>query len=372
MALSTKKKIVISLCGFAVLLTVILVPVLVIQSNKEEKATQQANEALAEAEREARLAKFHMYADTAHEALEQIRAFANENGVRLPLFEDLTAKPVKKSPKICVGIQTAARQASPINYVEQTVGALLARMSLPADDVYIHVFNVQNVSVPHKDIETVADLVPVTRAKGKLPETLVVKMRPQFAEAHDHREAMRALKKIGCQYPILIEDDALPQEGWLDMVRMAINQLEERGTDWFVVKLYVSHEPGYERENTDYVGITDYDQTFNGVAMMYNPLHMLNYGDALVHHTREVMAGRLDEKLYEFKDTYLNNYQKDTGMKVEAFEPPIFQHTGIYSSVNVRPLDKFDWYMESREFVSQDLPILFNASMWQGLVKTMA
>jgi hypothetical protein len=117
----------------------------------------------------------------------------------------------------------------------------------------------------------------------------------------------------------LIEDDALPQEGWLDMVRLAIDQLEKRGSDWFVVKLYVSREPGNERKFHTYVGVTDYDQTFNGVAMMYNPRHMLEYGDALVHHTREVMAGRLDMKLYEFKDTYMNNYQIDTGLEVESF-----------------------------------------------------
>ncbi len=103
------------------------------------------------------------------------------------------------------------------------------------------------------------------------------------------------------------------------MVRLAIDQLEKRGSDWFVVKLYVSREPGNERKFHTYVGVTDYDQTFNGVAMMYNPRHMLEYGDALVHHTREVMAGRLDMKLYEFKDTYMNNYQIDTGLEVESF-----------------------------------------------------
>lgn len=243
---------------------------------------------------------------------------------------------------------------------------------MPADDVYIHVFNVQNLSLPHKDVEAVADLVPVTRTKGKLPKNILLPMIPQFAEAHDHREAMRVFKKMGCQYPILIEDDALPQEGWLDMVRKAIDQLEKRGTDWFVVKLYVSHEPGYERKNTKYVGITDYDQTFNGVAMMYNPRHMLEYGDALVHHTREVMAGRLDKKLYQFKDTYMNIYQKESGLNVLAFEPPVFQHTGIHSSVNARPQNTFPWYMESREFVSQDLPIVFNATMWEDLLKKKA
>lgn len=124
MALTKKSKIIIALCGIAVLLTVILVPVLVVRKDNENKAIQKANEALAESEREARLKKFHMYADTAHESLERIRAFMTENGLKLPIFENLAGKEFKKGPRVCVGIQTAARQASPINYVEQTVGAL--------------------------------------------------------------------------------------------------------------------------------------------------------------------------------------------------------------------------------------------------------
>lgn len=178
---------------------VILVPFLVSQANKNKEEEQLASDTIAETEREARSAKFHMDADTARDSLNQIRAFAAENGIEVPLFPDLSTKPPNKAPKICFGIQTAARQALPINYPEQTVGAIVARMSMPADDVHIHVFNVQNLSTPHKDVDAIADLVPVTRTKGELPQTLVVPMIPQFAEAHDHREAMRVLDKIGCK-----------------------------------------------------------------------------------------------------------------------------------------------------------------------------
>ena len=320
--------------------------------------------------RQARLAKFHMYANTAHNALEEARAFLSENGVKLPLFKDLSKEVRPKDalgPRICIGIQTAGRKASPINYLEQTVSALLTRMQLPDKDVYIHVFNVHNRSEHHKDIDTIADIVPVTSVKGELPQTIKVPMVPQFIESHDHREAMRVLDKIGCQYPILIEDDALPQEGWVDQIRDAIDQLENRGTDWFVVKLYIARAPKDERQDKSYVGLTDFDQGFNGVALMYNRKYMLEYGDSLVFHTREVMAGRLEMKLHEFKDTYMHVFKK-AGYPLEAYEPPIFQHTGIYSSVSVRPLDKFPWFMESREFVSEGKPIIFNPRLWSKLV----
>lgn len=291
------------------------------------------------------------------------------NGIPGPLFQDLSQLNVKSNPKVCLGIQSAGRAASPINYLEQTVGALLARMSFPFDDVYIHVFDVDPGEQGHKGIAAVSDLVPVTKTKGELPppDEIEVPMVPQFAESHDHREAMRVFDRIGCQYPILIEDDALPQEGWLDNVRKAIEQLEKRGTDWFVVKLYVAREPHNGRLDPTYVGITDYDQTFNGIALMYNAKHMLEYGDELVQHTRDVMSGRLDKKFYEFKDTYMNVYKIKKGVKIEAFEPPIFQHTGIYSSVNVRPLDEFPFGKESDEFSSQGKPIVFNPTLWQGL-----
>ena len=370
MAISKKNKIIIGLSAAVVVTGIILIPILLTRDSSEVGGTNGSSgeENDPESVRLARLAKFHMYADTAKQSLDEARAFLKENGIPLPLFRDLSNTAIKTGPKICIGIQTAGRKSSPINYVEQTVGALLARMEMPQNDVYIHVFNVHNSSEVHKDVESIQDLVPVTRTKGTLPKTLAVEYQPQFAEAHDHREAIRVLKRIGCQYPILIEDDALPQEGWLDRVRQAIKELEERDKDWFLIKMYISREPGYERKDQSYVGITSHDQTFNGVAMMYNPKYMLDYGDSLVNHTRLVMAGKLDKMFYEFKDTWLNIYQADHKLKVEAFEPPIFQHTGIYSSVNMRPLEKFPWFMESREFVSQDLPIVFNATMWQGLI----
>lgn len=243
-------------------------------------------------------------------------------------------------------------------------------MPLPADDVYIHVFDVQSPGIVHKDLDAVRDLLPITKTKGQLPpsDEIKIPMIPQFQEAHDHREAMRVFARIGCEYPILIEDDALPQEGWLENVRKAIDQLEKRGTDWFVVKLYVAREKTKPREDPSYVGITDYDQEFNSIALMYNPKHMLEYGDDLVQHTRDVMAGRLDKEWYMFKDTYMNVFKKKTRMIVESFQPPIFQHTGIYSCVNTRPLDEFPFGMESHEFTSQGKPIHFNPALWQGLV----
>ena len=235
----------------------------------------------------------------------------------------------------------------------------------PADDVYIHVFNVQPAGEIHKDLEAVSDMLPVSRP----PEEKVVPMIPQYEEGHDNRVAMRFFDSIGCQYPIFKEDDSLPQEVWLEMVREAIRQLEKRYKDWFLVKLYVARPYDAERPDKSYVGITDYDQEFNGVAFLYNPKYMLIYGDSLVEHTRDVMTGKLDFKEYLFKDTYLNLFQKKMNLKVEAFGPPIFQHTGVILSVNKRPLDEFPFGMESREFASQGKPIIFDETLWAGLVR---
>jgi hypothetical protein len=59
-----------------------------------------------------------MYAETAHQSLDDIRAFMDTHKIKAPLFADLSTRSDKPSPKICIGIQTANRAASPINYLE--------------------------------------------------------------------------------------------------------------------------------------------------------------------------------------------------------------------------------------------------------------
>ena len=50
-----------------------------------------------------------------------------------------------------------------------------------------------------------------------------------------------------------------------------------------------------------------------------------------------------------------------------SFDPVVFQHTGVYSSVMDREVDEYSvnlWYMSAKDFESEGVPIRFYAGSW--------
>ena len=316
------------------------------------------------------LAKYFMYDLTAKEALFEMNAWLYENKYTLPLFEDRLAADYKntKSPKICISVTSARRQGSPFSYVAQAVSSLINRMNFKAnkEDLYIHVFNVDSEPDLHSDIEMIKNVVPVTKIKARADLSVGdFPIQSHYHENLDNAQIMRHLHAIGCQYPILIEDDAMAEENWFESILLAIEQLKtrEKPDNWFVIKLFVARSfyPQLKAR-----GINSYDPRFNTVAMMINRDETLKFADALENMVTQTIAKR-DHSLHFPKDLFLDAYSQKHHLRVEAFEPVIFQHTGIYSSVASRGIDEESvnsWIMFSKYFESEGKPIKFEKSSW--------
>lgn len=67
---------------------------------------------------------------------------------------------------------------------------------------------------------------------------------------------------------------------------------------------------------------------------------------------------------FEAKDIFMGKFKRDTGLPIESFEPGPFQHTGLYSSRGARNIRNFAWYMASKNFESENKPVLFDPSSW--------
>ena len=316
----------------------------------------------------------YLYDSSAKQALLDLTSWLNHQGkIRLPLFENritVTAS-TKQSPdpKICVSLASKRREGSPIAYLVQAVSALLNRMqwTVHKDIVYIHVFNVDNEPEKHLEVDLVKHLVPVTNLKVPIERNGDFPIEQDYHESLDNAVILRNLYKIGCQYPILLEDDALATENWVESVLLAIEQLEGRKNsrrDWFVVKLFVAR-PSYPTPITK--GVNPYDPTFNTVAVMISRKFMIHFAEALERTVSEAVANK-DDKHHLPKDLLLNRLHAEEGLPLEAFEPVVFQHTGVYSSVGKRELDEAhatSWIMFSEYFESEGKPITFDSKMWE-------
>ena len=307
------------------------------------------------------LEKFFNYDSSSKLAILDITRFMFRRNIPVPLFENVISPSNENGPKkrICVTITTARRQNTPLSYLAQTVAALITRMKMPisVSKVSIHVFNVDNEPEKHDDVDLVRHLVPVTRLKVRRNVRY-----PKQQESLDFTHLLRLLAASSCEYAILLEDDALADENWLDLVEYAISQLEER--DWFVVKLY-SARPEYlfpQRPR-----ITNYDQGYNTVAMLLNKEYMTEFADALDAHMDECLTRSTNSDKCSPKDIFMEDFAAKKRLKMQAFEPVIFQHTGVYSSISKREISSrftFDWGMESSSFQSENVPIVFDSAKW--------
>jgi hypothetical protein len=298
----------------------------------------------------------------------------HQDRVKLPLFPDPLLSGAG-NPKVCVSIATKRREQSPISYLVQGVSSLLNRMSTlqRRDSVYLHVFNVDNEPEKHTDVHLIRHLVPVSNVKVPIQPNGDFPIQSHYHENLDYADIMRHLYRIGCEYPIMIEDDALATEKWDDLVFLAIEELEARGNrqDWFVVKLFVArtHYPPLSRK-----GINSYDPRFNNVAFMMNRNRILQFADELEDMVRETVAKK-DHNLNSPKDLFMDSFSRKYSLPIEAFEPVAFQHTGAYSSLQLRDMTRervTSWIMFSKYFESEGKPVIFDPLRWEVLISTVS
>jgi hypothetical protein len=186
---------------------------------------------------------------------------------------------------------------------------------------------------------------------------------PKLQEDLDNAQVMKMFNKVGCRYPIFLEDDAIADENWYDMLQTAINQLDTM-KDWFAVKLFVAR---YQRNYKALrAGINSYDQGFNTVSVLMNPSHVEPFATELEQMVLDTLVHQ-DEQLFYSKDHFYNKYREKYGLSMHAFEPVIFQHVGLFSSLANRTND-YDhanaWYFSSSDFSSDGKPIVFNTEKW--------
>ena len=317
------------------------------------------------------LREHQLYDSSAKQALIELATWLFENNVPVPLFQDRVTgdssnDPSDPKPKICVSIASARRKGSPFSSLIQAVSAILNRMNYAKykDEVYIHVFNVDSEPRENTEADIVKYFVPVSDANipVELPEGLP--MDSHFRENLDNAYIIRTFARIGCEHSIILEDDSLATNDWMDSVSLALEQLMTVSPDsWFMLRLYVAHStypPLFSR------GINYYDPLFNMVACLLNNKYMISFAEELESNVAKAIEKR-DPKENLPKDLAANSFVSSHGLINLAFEPVIFQHTGVYSSVVDRKVDEEsvkNWIMFSEYFDAKGQPIVFNAQLW--------
>jgi hypothetical protein len=301
--------------------------------------------------------KFVSYDATAKQALSDLKKYIHSHSMELPLFRERGTP----KPRICVGIQTTNRPRSPFSYVVQALTSLLVRMNYRQNknDVHIHVFNMEKNPQEHKDIHLIEGLVPITHVHKELPGLHLRSSEARKGqEGLDHSVILHHFINEGCQYPILIEDDAIAAENWVDSVNQAIKELP---TDWFIIKLFSSRWAPWVAPKRK--GISNYNQRFSAVAYMINPNYMASFGDEMIDMIRRAHGKKPG---IAPKDVFMNDFAFQKHLEIKSFEPSIFQHTGIFTSVGNAPAVRFftDWYAQTPAFESEGRPIVFDPRQW--------
>jgi hypothetical protein len=307
---------------------------------------------------------FFTYDISAKQSLVDLYSFVKHNALELPLFQNRLSTAFDGSvPIVCAIVLTQRRQNAWSSYLVQTISGLLNRMNYMKykESVYVHVVNVDQHPANHTELNLIRDLVPVTSLFHKLNGSFDIPSKLQ--EASDYSKIIRMFDKIGCQYPILVEDDALAQVDWMDEVMTAINGINANySTSWFATKLF------NKRDELEKVGINKWPHMYYTVAVLFNPNSWLLYADEL----DALVARSLKQGWFEntAKDHILDEAAIKAGQIMLSYDPVIFQHTGLASSLGKVYMDDFGETEVlnnprfSNFFPSNGLPIIFNESHW--------
>jgi len=298
---------------------------------------------------------FAMYQQSAVNSLKLLKDIIDKSGHTQTLLSDSTPQ----SPaELCVGILTARRQGSQTAYLTQLVGSLVTRMDLPQADVSIHVFNVDANPSEHVELKNVPSFISVSNIKAPAPLSREQgKLDPKFQEILDYAAVLRKLEAAGCRSSLLLEDDALAGESWKDQVEESLRQVRSQYSKWLFVRLYAPRD--FARVPRGQQRLYNY-KTYSTVAVLFNGKETSRMADEFEKHIEEVLQGKA---IFKPKDALLNAYSEGSGFPSLSFEPVVFQHTGIHSTVCKRDLEKgYPLYMSARNFKSEGSPVYLDRS----------
>jgi hypothetical protein len=334
---------------------------------------------------ESHLEKYVLYDLSAKQALMDLANFLFETRKSLPLSKNLVDYEIQAgdSPNICLGIVTARRPGAPFSYLLQAVSSILNRMNhvvKSPNNIFIHIFNVDNEPDMHSEVDIAKFFLPVTTLKEPVPdaETIPagVTIDRHINENLDNAAIIRLFHKKDCRIPIIIEDDSIATTNWVDAVLRAAEQISAKvqsrqlsDSSWFMTRLFVARQH-YPPQKPD--GINDYDPMFNTVALYFNRHYMLDAAKELEQSVKDAIAKHEYDQEHpldvKHKDLVIADYARKRGAKMLSYEPVIFQHTGIFSSVSKREQDVEsvnNWIMASRLFDADGVPIQFDRNLWE-------
>jgi hypothetical protein len=176
------------------------------------------------------------------------------------------------------------------------------------------------------------------------------------------------MNSLPCGDVVIIEDDALPRKEWTDSVMYAAKQMElyDQKDRWLTVKLFCARKPPLPEISREGVN-PYYFARWNTVALMINKMYIINVAEYLID---VVERSQTDSTVAVAKDENLNTWRENQGLQGMCYEPVIFQHTGVISSVNERIPDREvveEWYMSNKQFPSEAEPIMFDRSHWDPM-----
>lgn len=232
-------------------------------------------------------------------------------------------------------------------YLSQTLASLVTRLSTHKDSVYIHVFNADSQPHLHTEALGMSDLFPGSTVRAQLPAlsgaalNLTEVSRRKLLEGVGFVNILNEMQAWKCPNYVLLEDDALAEQGWSSSVLAAAQQLRARKA-WLVTRLYTVRK---------YVplfmpwGISDFDQGFNTVALLLNAQFLAPMAEQVRAAIDRVISTG-SAKHFPAKDNFMvDRLTLLFKAPILSFEPPVFQHVGVFSSLESRNKEQMEYYM---------------------------
>jgi hypothetical protein len=295
--------------------------------------------------RPAHLGVYFFYDATARVALMEMNVWLKARTISTPIF-------VQSTPIFCVGIMTARRKEAALSPVVQTVTGLLTRMDVckEKENFNFRLFNVDDNPDEHTNLREIDHLMPVTNIKNIQHKAAHRKEQ----ETLDYIEVFRRMYKDNtCPYMIVLEDDALAEENWTVRVKEIAAALD--GKKWSYTYLFTNEE-GTER------GLTEKLPYWSTVAIMYNRQHLLKFADEL---EKDFLATTGTKNFYP-KDGVIKNVAKKLELPAYSHHPSVFDHTGVFSSVQTQSTDSVMHHevISAKLYDSRGVPVEFQPNRW--------
>lgn len=187
-------------------------------------------------ERERRLFNLR---STSLQALSDLRAWRGSAGG--PLFHDRRVH----RPQLCVAVQSYPTGME--RELEMTVGALVSRTPKEWEDrLRLLVINAAEPAEQHEEATRLQDLVrtrKIVRPPHLPAPATLLRAPPNAQRCLDYAASLRMLADEGCIYGLLLQDGAIPAEGWLSRLFEAIGRTDGPTADppWVMLRLMADY-----------------------------------------------------------------------------------------------------------------------------------